>query len=451
MLKPWKRRATDINTSSSPQANSHAMNDITHRSFPDLSVEQVQLITHQLKPKALEKDEALFFKGMPVDHWYFVTKGALESEHHDQRFVEGDWVTDISLDLNDTHQLTLRATEATALLYLSLKSFEQLPDEIKHYLKKGLLSRLNKRHAETLGLNRQLIYQNQLLKQALFDANTQHMGEFVKSPTAQQVLAKVPRLPVSSMQLLSKLLDPNSSQQEVVELIRQDPSLTSTLLKSINSPSYGLENKISDIQHATSLLGIDSVYQIVVSDSMRSSLPDTEFFRENHSLSLEISHLAFVVAQLSQQGKPAELATLGLMSQIGEVVVELLKTQSPKLASLFAQVDTASMGSALLKSWSLPSTISEPLAFKHYPHFSDPENIPQSIRAAVAILYLASLFRSLLRKEDISRRSLFLNEYLTLLNLDHQSIEITLRDKVIPALKKRRLGLPLSLRQLIES
>ncbi len=451
MLKPWKRQATDAKNPSNSQTSSNAMNGITQRLFPDLSAELMQLITPQLKPKALEKDEVLFLAGTPVDHWYFVTKGALESEQGDQRFIDAEWITDISLDMNEAHQLTLKATEATALLYLSLKSFEQLPDELKRYLKKGLLNQLNKRHAETLQLTQQLIHQNQQLKQALFNANTQHLGEFVKSATAQQVLAKVPRLPVSSMQLLSKLLDPNSSQQEVVELIRQDPSLTSTLLKSINSPSYGLENKISDIQHATSLLGIDSVYQIVVSDSMRSSLPDTEFFRENHSLSLEISHLAFVVAQLSQQGKPAELAALGLMSQIGEVVVELLKTQSPKLASLFAQVDTASMGSALLKSWSLPSTISEPLAFKHYPHFSDPENIPQPIRAAVAILYLASLFRSLLRKEDISRRSLFLNEYLTLLNLDQQPIEITLRDKVIPALKKRRLGLPLSLRQLIES
>lgn len=450
MLKPWKRNSTNTTPESTSEVSSNTQSSILMQLFSGLDGSLIQQINSQLKPKALEKNEILFFADSPVDALFFVTKGCLTTEQDQQIFVTGDWITDVAFYSGETHQSTIKANEPTALLSLSLNKFEQLPNELQLYLKKGLFKQLKSRYEQSIHSTHQIALQNKQLKDALFEASTQHHGEFVHSATAQQVLAKVPRLPVSSMQLLTKLLDPNSSQNEVVELIRQDPSLTSTLLKAINSASYGLENKISDIQHAISLLGIDSVYQVVVSESMRSSLPDTEFFRTNHNLSLEISHLSFVMAQISQQGKPAELATLGLMSQIGEVVVELLKNQSPKLASLFGQVDAASMGSALLKSWSLPSSIHEPLAYKGYPTFADPDRLPEPVRKSVAILYLASTVRSLLHKEDISAKSLYLNEYLQLLNLNSQSLEDTLKDKVIPALKRRKLGLPLSLRGLIE-
>lgn len=450
MLKPWKRNPNNASTISSTETSSSNSSSILTSLFSELDGNLIQQINSQLKPKALESGEVLFFADSPVDALFFVTKGSLTSEQDRQVFSVGDWITDVAFYSGDTHQLTIQANEPTALLSLSLTKYDLLPSELQLYLKKGLFKQLKKRYESSFRSTQQISQQNSQLKEALFRANTQHQGEFVSSATAQQVLAKVPRLPVSSMQLLTKLLDPNSSHNEVVELIRQDPSLTSTLLKSINSASYGLENKISDIQHAISLLGIDSVYQIVVSESMRSSLPDTEFFRTNHNLSLEISHLAFVIAQVSQQGKSAELATLGLMSQIGEVVVELLKNQSPKLASLFGQVDAASMGSALLKSWSLPSSIHEPLAYKGYPTFADPDRLPEPVRKSVAILYIASIVRSILHKEDISAKSLYLNEYLQLLNLNSQPLEDTLKEKIIPALRRRKLGLPLSLRGLIE-
>ena len=450
MLKPWKRNSSNTTSISTPETSSNISSNILKSLFSDLDDKLIQQIDSQLKPKALQAGEVLFFANTPVDALFFVTKGSLTAEQDQQIFAIGDWITDVAFYSGDNHQLTIKANEPTALLSLSLTKFDLLPSELQLYLKKGLFKQLKNRYESSFQSTQRIFQQNRLLKEALFRANTLHQGEFVNSATAQQVLAKVPRLPVSSMQLLTKLLDPNSSHNEVVELIRQDPSLTSTLLKAINSASYGLENKISDIQHAISLLGIDSVYQVVVSESMRSSLPDTEFFRTNHNLSLEISHLAFVVAQISQQGKPSELATLGLMSQIGEVVVELLKNQSPKLASLFSQVDAASMGSSLLKSWLLPSSIYEPLEYKGYPTFAHPERLPEAVSKSVAILYIAGIVRSVLHKEDIAVTSLYLDEYLQLLNLNGQTLDDILREKIIPALRRRKLGLPLSLRELIE-
>lgn len=449
MLKPWKRNTVQPSTTIDQPSGSNASSKSIASFFNGLDNRSIETLTQHLKPQALVTDETLFRIGSPVDALYFVTKGRMICSDDQQAFVTGDWITDITFDSGDTHQLSLRASEPTALLSLSLHKYEQLPNDLQIYLQKGLLAQTKQRQSTLINCVRDSQAQNRKLKDALYLAKISQIGDFVHSSTAQQVLAKVPRIPVSSMQLLTKLLDPNSTQQEVVELIRQDPSLTSTLLKSINSASYGLENKISDIQHAISLLGIDSVYQIVVSESMRSSLPDTEFFRANHQSSLETSHLAFALSQLTHQGKPTEMATLGLMSQIGEVVVELLKNQSPKLASLFVQVDAPSMGSALLKSWSLPSVIYEPIAFKNHPFFAHPDALPTEVRQPVAILYSALICRKLLYKQPIDAESLYLSEYSQLLNIN-LSTDQFLTEKVIPALRRRKLGLPQSLRLLIE-
>lgn len=448
MFTPWKRESTTSANRPDGTGQSEATDTYTEI-FKDLTGAERSIIGSLLKPKALQAGEVLFFKEAPIEELFFVTKGKLLVENDTQGFNPGDWITDIAFSEGEKHQFTLLASEPSALFSLSISKFQQLPSNLQHYFSHRFLELLKHRYTLSLTSTNETKSLNIRLKKALYDAQTRKSGEFVSSATAQQVLTKVPRLPVSSIQLLTKLLDPMSSQNEIVELIRQDPSLTSSLLRSINSSSYGFETKISDVQHAISLLGFDSVYQIVVSDSMRTSLPDTDFFRSNHTLSLEISHLAFVLAQMTQQGKATEMATLGLMSQIGEVVVELLKAQSPRLASLFGQVDEAAMGAELLRSWSLPNSIYEPLEYKRYPTFTGSEQLPEHVKKPVALLYLASVCHAIIHKHDILTITLFLDDYLSVLNIDTPSIEIFVHEKVIPALRRRKLSLPLTLRQLI--
>ncbi|MCP4213590.1 MAG: HDOD domain-containing protein, partial [bacterium] len=55
--------------------------------------------------------------------------------------------------------------------------------------------------------------------------------------------------------------------------ISKDPVMSAQILASINSPFYALKQKISDIPHALSLLGIEEVSAIIfrlVSKSMSS-------------------------------------------------------------------------------------------------------------------------------------------------------------------------------------
>lgn len=438
MLKSWKKNITQSTENVQPTAL-----------FSDLSQPLQKQLESKFKPVALNPGETLFLQGSPVDAWYFVTKGVLRSDSGDE-FQLGDWVTDIAFTTGAKHLHTVRALDSSALFSLSLDKMLELPDNLRSYLSEGLASRLLNQQRQLLSKAHSQAQQNQALKNILYARSADQMDDFVKSETAKQLLGKVPRIPVASQQLLIRLLDEKSTQADVVDLIRQDPSLTSILLKTINSSAYGLQSKISDINHAISLLGFDSVYQVVMSESIQQSLPDTDFFRSINRASLEVSHLAFCLSQLSQVGKPAEYATIGLMSHIGEVVVELFKAQSPRLASLFAYIDAPAMGSELLNTWGLPDVIYQPIHFKHYPHFAEPHRVPEALQKPVALLYLASVSRDRLYNQTSHTPTVFLHEYMALLGFNKQTLDDMIQKQLKPALLRRKLGLPKSLRELIE-
>lgn len=438
MLKSWKKNIAQP----AEENRSTAL-------FSDLPQSYKSQLESLLKPIALNQGEPLCRQNMPIEALYFVTKGKLCSDDGDV-FTTGDWVTDVSFSTGARHLASIVAVEASALFSLRLDKLAVLPDTVRCYLAEGLADRLRTKERQGHAEIQLLEQQNQLIKDILYETSSHRMGDFVKSDTAKQLLGKVPRLPVSSQQLLLRLLDENSTQAEVVDLIRQDPSLTSILLKTINSSAYGFQSKISDINHAISLLGFDSVYQVVMSESIQQSLPDTEFYRSINRASLEVSHLAFCLSQLSHVGKPAEFATLGLMSHIGEVVVELFKAQSPRLASLFAYIDAPAMGAELLKTWGLPEVIYQPISYKNYPLFSDPDKLPVSLQKTLAVVYLASVSRERLYKQATLKSTLFLNEYMALLGFDELNLDEVIQKQLKPALLRRKLGLPQSLRELIE-
>lgn len=438
MLKPWKKNITQ----STEEMQQTAL-------FSDLSQPLQKQLESMLKPIALNPGETLFMHESALDAWYFVTKGVLSSESGDV-FQEGDWVTDVAFTRGAKHLSTVRALEGSALFSLSLEKVLGLPDNLKCYLSEGIANRLLNQQRQVQNNMQLQAQQNQALKKLLYTTSTDQVNSFVNSETAKQLLGKVPRLPVSSQQLLIRLLDENSTQTEVVDLIRQDPSLTSILLKTINSSAYGFQSKISDINHAISLLGFDSVYQVVMSESIQQSLPDTDFFRSINRASLEVSHLAFCLSQLSQVGKPAEFATIGLMSHIGEVVVELFKAQSPRLASLFASIDAPAMGAELLRTWGLPEIIYQPISVKNYPQFAELDRVPETLQKPLAVLYLANVSRDRLYQKSDQLPTVFLHEYMALLGFGEQTLDEMIQKQLKPALLRRKLGLPKSLRELFE-
>ncbi len=62
---------------------------------------------------------------------------------------------------------------------------------------------------------------------------------------------------------------------QIGQLIKQDVALYAIVLKTINSPFYGLKAAVTSVEHAINLLGTTQVFNLVRLTIMRNTLKKT--------------------------------------------------------------------------------------------------------------------------------------------------------------------------------
>ncbi|MFZ5573220.1 MAG: HDOD domain-containing protein [Thermodesulfobacteriota bacterium] len=76
-------------------------------------------------------------------------------------------------------------------------------------------------------------------------------------------------LPHVAIRLTQLIADERTTVRELEEIIRLDPTLVLRLLRMVNSPYYGLRQKVGSIAEAVTFLGIDNLRNIVVVEAMK--------------------------------------------------------------------------------------------------------------------------------------------------------------------------------------
>ena len=91
----------------------------------------------------------------------------------------------------------------------------------------------------------------------------------------------VPPQPQIMVDLQMEQVMPDPDLKSIARLISQDPGLSGSLLKIVNSPFFGLANRITSIQQAVNLLGVSRVINIVNAQSIRGELTDENIVNLN--------------------------------------------------------------------------------------------------------------------------------------------------------------------------
>jgi len=179
------------------------------------------------------------------------------------------------------------------------------------------------------------------------------------------------------------------------------------------------------------------------------TMPQLHQFMELYAHSTAISRIVLAIALETRFGNPAQLRTIGLLHDVGQSVVLLLKKQNARLATLIDSLDSARLGGLLLSRWKLPPAICDTVRFQSYPDFSTPENIPQDLRQNVAALYLAHLcYDNLTGKKNPN--PVFLPAYQALLNLSEAPLDELVEKRIVPRLKKEIQIFPAFFRKILE-
>ncbi len=201
-------------------------------------------------------------------------------------------------------------------------------------------------------------------------------------------LHRLPSLPSTYFEVLKQIESPNSSIQNIGEVVSRDPAVTARLLQMVNSAAFALDQKVTDPVHAVSLLGMETVKSLVLclqvfsqNDQVKQAgLSFDQLWRHSSA----VAEIARKIA-LTETRNPRlanEAFTAGLLHDVGRI---LIASNLPKeYAALFAAareharpveeeeaaqlgVTHAQVGAYLLSLWGMPAPLVEAAALHHVP------------------------------------------------------------------------------------
>lgn len=286
---------------------------------------------------------------------------------------------------------TLMATDTVSALAVDIATLTQLPADVQLALYRNLEregARTTNRMLDYLG---NMSHSSQTMSWAVSLYLMSRGNLYRESAAIKGLLQKMPKLPPYVSKLTGMLLNDNASTRSVVEVAKTDPSLTATVLKTVNSSYFSLRHKIVDFQHALVLLGFNQIYQIIASKGIQSTMPKTPEFQQLQLHSMTISVLCFEISHATRQGSAPLLSTVGLLHDIGKSVILLLKHQHPNMAFLLNLLDPGMIGALLLREWQIPEDIAVVLEYQNNTALTPPDSIPDEYRISTSVLHVAHM------------------------------------------------------------
>jgi HD-like signal output (HDOD) protein len=191
-----------------------------------------------------------------------------------------------------------------------------------------------------------------------------------------EIVEKMPAFPRSVHRIIELTSDINSDPRDLVDVIEHDPILVMKILKLVNSPYFGLAQKITSINHAVVYIGINTVKNLALSTATLGVLPrannagfDMDAFLL-HSLSTAIIARIFARKLKTQEREGFDFFLSGLIHDIGKIVfahfmphdfkqaLHLAKKEGLPLYEAEQEIFTADhtqIGSFLGEKWNLPT------------------------------------------------------------------------------------------------
>jgi HD-like signal output (HDOD) protein len=269
----------------------------------------------------------------------------------------------------------------------------------------------------------------------------------------------VPPQPQIMVDLQMEQVMPNPDLKAIARLIGQDPGLSGALLKIVNSPHFGLANRIASIQQAVNLLGCHTVINLINAQSIKGELTDEAILVLNRfwDTAQDVAMTCLTLAKRLGYHSPDEAYSLGLFHNCGiPLMIKRFPSYMTVLEEAYASasderrvVDTenrllntnhAVVGYFTARSWRLPEHLCEVIANHHnaLSIFADETGRDASLKTLLAILKMAEHICESHRvlggqPEDLEWRHIEqpILEYVGLSAYDFENLRESIRDLAV--------------------
>ncbi len=183
---------------------------------------------------------------------------------------------------------------------------------------------------------------------------------------------------------LNQLIDqPDTSIQDLVEVVQLDAGIAATVLRLANSAWYGLPSKVDTISRAITLIGQKALRDLVMSTSVITTFKgiSSEFvdMRDFWDNSVTCGVVTRNLALKSGMRDAERMFLAGLLHKVGRLVFyasrpvqyrQVLQDRANGEAAIIATEEAvfgfnyAQLGAALLRAWRVPAALDELVEFQ---------------------------------------------------------------------------------------
>ena len=229
----------------------------------------------------------------------------------------------------------------------------------------------------------------------------------MKQTNVADIITKVqsfPSMPATGAKMLRMLENPETTVDEIEDVLRRDPGLTGNVLKLANSAYFGIPSRIASTRQAVLLLGLKKLIQLVIASCvngvMDKPVPGYNMAPGNlwrHSIAVSIASEALVKGKKNLEVE--DIFTPALLHDIGKLILgHFVKEDQAAIEKIASQgvpyvvaenmvlgTDHAEIGAQILTQWSFPCDVVDAVRWHHDPDF------PEKPGSAIDIVYLANL------------------------------------------------------------
>lgn len=247
----------------------------------------------------------------------------------------------------------------------------------------------------------------------------------------------IPSPPAIAILILDTVQNEESSVSDLVRIISADPALTGKMLKVANSNFYSLQNNVTSIDRAISVLGTEVIKNIALSFVITSQLSqekdttfDIDYFWRRAITSAVAAELLKKQAKLQNDAMFVtallhDIGILLLFMSKREPYLKLLQeskqTQAPliDLERREFGFDHQQLGFYLVTSWKLPDAIAQPIKYHHLD-----QQAPAEHQRSAEILRVADLLAAIYSEDEVAGKVRQLHEeLLTSFSMNSKEVE----------------------------
>lgn len=252
----------------------------------------------------------------------------------------------------------------------------------------------------------------------------------------------LPSPPAIALHILSAVKDDDSSFEDLAQIVKADPALSTQILKMANSSLYGLVKKVDSLSQATAMIGVKTLKNIalsfvVVKNFEQSSIEGFDidaFWRKSITTGVAAELLSKKIGI-----KSSDVFVTGLLQDIGILIMfssrpgesqKIIDEQRVSGDSLwqveeqFWGFNHGQVGAQLLENWNLPESIHLPIRNHH-----TTDNAAEFIEIA-KILHFSDKVSSIYHGTEPNKKVQEAHEYLDTVYQIEQEDAVQLIDLV---------------------